>query len=273
MEMRYCSKGWIDWLSRLSEMKKTSTSYKVQSLSRLLFLTPVLSLVSVEATRHAFISNFPRVSTHMETKGMSTSKIPFRMSKKGAINSGRQLVVDAQPPRPHDNCYWVTNSFMAGEYPTDRSNNEEKTRLKLRRHLKCGITYFVDLTREGEKPNYADLLLEEASKLDLAAGSVVVKRFSIPDFGIPEDPGVMKEILDSIDEGIEQNHKVYVHCRGGIGRTGTTVGCYLARHGYTGEDALKAVNRLFQNSGRSMESYYSPETTDQMNFVRGWVDG
>ena len=192
------------------------------------------------------------------------------MSRKQ--DTGRLPVVSVQPPRPHDSCYWVTNSFLAGEYPTHRSNEEEKTRQKLRNYLKCGITYFVDLTQPGEKPTYETLVQEEASKLNMD-NSVVVKRFGIPDFGVPDSPAVMKDILDDIDKAIdEQNHKVYVHCRGGIGRTGTTVGCYLARHGYTGEDALTEVNRLFQNSDRSLESYYSPETRDQMNFVRNWKE-
>jgi protein-tyrosine phosphatase len=63
---------------------------------------------------------------------------------------------------------------------------------------------------------------------------------------------------------------VYVHCRGGIGRTGTTVGCYLARHGYGGEEALAEVNKLFQNSNRSFESSCSPETKAQMTMIQEW---
>ena len=61
-----------------------------------------------------------------------------------------------------------------------------------------------------------------------------------------------------------------MHCRGGIGRTGTTVGCYLVRHGFGGDEALENVNRLFRFSERSMESSFSPETREQMNFVRDW---
>eukprot|EP00957_Ditylum_brightwellii_P118089 9006164-Ditylum_brightwellii.AAC.1 len=78
----------------------------------------------------------------------------------------------------------------------------------------------------------------------------------------------MSCILDTIDEAIwEQNHTVYVHCRGDISRTGTAVGCFLVQRGNTGEEALEKVNCLFQNSGRSRESWSSPKTTEQIDFV------
>eukprot|EP00957_Ditylum_brightwellii_P046034 3492745-Ditylum_brightwellii.AAC.1 len=83
----------------------------------------------------------------------------------------------------------------------------------------------------------------------------------------------MSCILDTIDEAIwEQNHTVYVHCREGIGRTGTAVGCFLVQWGNTGEEALEEVNHLFQNSGRSCESWSSPETMEQIDFVCNFND-
>ena len=45
-----------------------------------------------------------------------------------------------------------------------------------------------------------------------------------------EEP-FLKHILDEIDGAILNGKTVYVHCLGGIGRTGTVVGCYLVRHG------------------------------------------
>ena len=82
----------------------------------------------------------------------------------------------------------------------------------------------------------------------------------------------MVKILNAIDAAVVQNQKVYVHCAGGIGRTGTTVGCYLVRHGNDGQAALQEVNRLFQYSDRSMTSWNSPETAEQMQFVRDWKE-
>ena len=33
--------------------------------------------------------------------------------------------------------------------------------------------------------------------------------------------------------------RVYVHCRAGIGRTGTVIGCYLAEQGLDGPAAVR----------------------------------
>ena len=158
---------------------------------------------------------------------------------------------------------------MAGEYPIKA--DEASARRRIEKYLDCGITYFVDLTNIGEKPQYESILKTVATSKGLESWGYI--RLPIQDFGIPSKEEMIN-ILNTIDKAISKKHKVYVHCRGGIGRTGTTVGCYLARHGpfKYGEEALDEVNRLFQNSGRSYESSYSPETREQMDFVTTWEE-
>jgi len=177
---------------------------------------------------------------------------------------------DDQPRRPNDNTYWVVNDkFIAGEYPTDRSVREEASMEKLRKYLDLGINYFVDLTQNGEKQPYEEMLKKIAKEKE---AKVSYQRLPVQDFSIPTKQE-MKQILDTIDGAIADGKTVYVHCRGGIGRTGTTVGCFLARNGnYNGQEALDETNRLFQFSGRSYESAYSPETRDQMSFVSEWKE-
>jgi len=36
----------------------------------------------------------------------------------------------------------------------------------------------------------------------------------------------MHEILDTIDAALSAKRIVYVHCWGGVGRTGTVIGCH-----------------------------------------------
>jgi predicted protein tyrosine phosphatase len=181
--------------------------------------------------------------------------------------------LQVQPPRPNGSTYWVTESLLAGEYPADKTG-EEETRQKLRQYLDCGITSFVDLTHEGEKQDYQSILVEEARRkglmLDDTPDAIRYTRCPIQDFGIPRPPKLMKDILDTIDRSVEDGHKVYVHCRAGIGRTGTAVGCFLVRRGLNGEQALQEVNRLFQFSDRSFQSHRSPEMSDQEVFVKAW---
>ena len=83
---------------------------------------------------------------------------------------------------------------------------------------------------------------------------------------------MMRNILNTIDETLNNGNGVYVHCWGGVGRTGITVGCYLVRHGSTNEESLIKVNQLYKT--RSNNFYYptSPETEQQIEFVRNWQE-
>ena len=197
------------------------------------------------------------------------------MSTKGPGAPQRPL-----PPhddRPNSCTYWVSDYLLAGEHPARRGDDKAETSRRLRQYLSVGIALFVDLTEKGEKFDYEGLLRLEgaasAATANAKGGVVQHKRLPIPDFGIPTRDQ-MKEILDAIDEAGADNRKVYVHCRGGIGRMGTVVGCYLRRHNdnMTGDEALDETNRLFRSSDRSLESWCSPETHEQMNFVKDWSE-
>ena len=82
---------------------------------------------------------------------------------------------------------------------------------------------------------------------------------------------MMTRILDTIDTALAMGQSVYVHCAGGIGRTGTVVGCYLVRHGMPGEAALEEIMRLRQvmPHGGSL----SPRREPQRQMVRNWLIG
>jgi hypothetical protein len=72
-------------------------------------------------------------------------------------------------------------------------------------------------------------------------GRAEYRRCTIVDFGVPS-PQEMTAILDVLDAALAAGRVVYLHCWGGVGRTGTVVGCYLVRHGMRGEEALAALD-------------------------------
>jgi protein-tyrosine phosphatase len=170
---------------------------------------------------------------------------------------------DSRPPIPES--YWVEpGRFLAGEYPGHF--DAEKTRKRIDALLAAGIDTFIDLTREGENIPYEDVLHEQSRVYNQDARYY---RFPIGDFGLPT-PGHMKAILDMIDESLQAGRRVYVHCWGGIGRTGTTVGCYLVRRGLSGNEALRQLARWWQEVPKSRIHIHSPETLEQRVFVRDW---
>lgn len=164
---------------------------------------------------------------------------------------------------PLPNCYWVRpGQLLAGEYPGSMSRAEATERVQ--KLLHAGINSFIDLTEEGEMPAY-DVLLAELSEQHIR-----YRRLSVLDHGIPESPAHMTRILDMIDGELAAGRCVYVHCRAGIGRTGTTIGCHLIRSGLANEAALDRLQTLWQQCGRSRRWPTIPETDEQVEFVRLW---
>ena len=171
------------------------------------------------------------------------------------------------PERPIPASYWVEQGcFLAGEYPG--RPQEHLLRQRLIAFLRAGFDTFIDLTQQGEREPYAPTLLEEGELYGL---HVTHQRFSIGDFGLPEEQQ-MRVILDTIQNALIARRKVYVHCWAGVGRTGTTVGCYLVRNGMSGKKALAHLTEIYKTSEQSLYFEESPETRAQEKFVLNWKD-
>ena len=130
--------------------------------------------------------------------------------------------------RPIPNSYWVIpRRLAAGEYPGAVDPIEAAR--KLRTLLRAGISHFIDLTEPGVLLPYAEIAKGKARHLGLTAG---YERYPIIDLSVPRCPQQMSKILDAIDAAMRDGKTVYVHCLGGVGRTGTVIGC-----GWCGMDA------------------------------------
>jgi protein-tyrosine phosphatase len=88
--------------------------------------------------------------------------------------------------------------------------------------------------------------------------------------GLPASPEHLGRILDTLDGALAAGRNVYLHCWGGIGRTGTVVGCYLVRRGLTGGAALARLAEWWRTVPKSGLYPRSPQTNDQVAYVRAW---
>ena len=172
-------------------------------------------------------------------------------------------------PHPSRNSYWIIEgSFAAGEYPGDKDLARAKG--KFESLLDKGIDQFIDLTEswDGLEP-YARIAERLAIDLDRI---VTVSKHPIRDQSIPRAKAQMTAILDDIDAALGNGRRVYVHCWGGVGRTGTVVGCWLVRHGASGDAALSQVDRWWRGMPKAVRRWDSPENDEQKDFVRNWSE-
>lgn len=186
------------------------------------------------------------------------------------IDSAAALLVKSPPVKainkPFANSYWVRpGRLLAGEYPVTR--DDEESALRLQDLLLAGITCFINLTDADELPVYDGRLPAR-----FGGKTVLHHRFTIPDHGVPAQTQQMTAILDVMDAALSAGDSVYVHCRAGIGRTGTVIGCHLVRHGYSGAEAIEALNTLWQTCARATSWPNIPETDEQEAFVRGFSE-
>ncbi|MCW5867765.1 MAG: dual specificity protein phosphatase family protein [Candidatus Eremiobacteraeota bacterium] len=154
----------------------------------------------------------------------------------------------------------MTPHLMAGEYPIVR--DLEVGHKKLQGILDAGITDFLDLTdpADGLHP-YETMQIGRPFEH---------RRMTIRDMDVPSRES-MREILDHLQQRLDSGHTVYVHCWGGIGRTGTVIGCHLVEQGMTADQALEHIARRWQTMEKVRRFPRSPQTDAQIEFIRTWA--
>ena len=152
-------------------------------------------------------------------------------------------------------------AVYAGEYPGDK--NEVAAREKIAHMYHFGIRHFIDLTEEGELCPYNHLLPSDTT----------YTRFPIIDCGVPKSIESVRRLLLRIEELKKMDGYMYLHCWGGVGRTGTIVACYLFQN-VEEPDLNKTLEVLRSRFSEMPKSAYreTPETKVQIDFVEQFIN-
>lgn len=162
--------------------------------------------------------------------------------------------------------YFIPDLCLFGSYPD--SNH-------IKQLLDINVKYFVDLTTEDENlPSYEKMVENYI-------------HFPIVDRRMPSPKEIekFKSFIDNLVEIINNNNKIYIHCRGGHGRSGVVASIlYKIFYNITPNEAMTEINKLHRKRLDNMEKmgievgksftqlkkWGSPQTEAQRKFVRNY---
>lgn len=167
-------------------------------------------------------------------------------------------------PRPR----WFTvvhERLLGGEHPCP--GGEARVHgARLAALLAAGVTTFVDLTERGRENGVSpyERLLAREVRHGLSAAYF---NFPVPDAQAPRSRAQVEQVLDVLDAALANGETVYLHCRSGVGRTGTLLALHLVRHGHAPREALRLVQAAWRRDARSAAWARCPQTEGQWRYV------
>ncbi len=161
--------------------------------------------------------------------------------------------------KPIEYSYQVSRNVFAGEHPLfDIYKSSIKGNIPT--FLKFGITIFLDLTQSYEVPEYASFLPADVQRI-----SFPIRNCDVPS-SVESVIGLFRRLELLMHE--QPRAKLYIHCHGGVGRTGTIVACYSTYFEHLSfEEALDKMRRQYAQSPRS-RIMNAPETKRQIEFIK-----
>ena len=118
----------------------------------------------------------------------------------------------------------------------------------------AGITTVACLLEPTEVPRP----LEAA----YARAPLQLLRFPVPDFDVPANTAAFRNFLLDLLRRLGDGESIYLHCRAGLGRTGTALACLLVLAGESARDAVTLVRTSYQPG--------AVETSRQQRFVESF---
>lgn len=184
---------------------------------------------------------------------------------RGLYAAGGGAVDDRWAYDPFLHAWWVKRGrLLAGEYPGHP--DPVRARHKVDVLIDAGVRTFVDLTTPADRLDPYEPVVKAARiarNLDLRRLS-----FPIPDLGVVDDHDY-DTVAAMIEEALERGG-VYVHCWGGIGRTGTVVGCVLVDEGLDYDGVIARLTSLREGTRKARRA--APEMPVQHDVLRRRAD-
>lgn len=153
-----------------------------------------------------------------------------------------------------DTCsYFIKEKALFGSYPSENAVKE----------LECnGVKYFVNLTYENE------------DRISQYHTDNHVINYQIKDRSIPDDLLSFTKFIIHLSEIIKNlkfGDKMYIHCKGGHGRSGLVVACLICNlFNYSAYESLKYTSKCHSNRLVMRDKWRrigSPQTYVQKKFV------
>lgn len=147
--------------------------------------------------------------------------------------------------------FFLEQQGLFGRYPTQ----DEVADLE-----RLGVTLFVDLTAFNEGlPGYK------------CSMGVEKLHYYINDCQTPTDPKSFRHLVYCLVDQLRAGRRIYIHCRGGHGRSGLVVACILKiYHQWDSEVALLQTNE-YHNARVKMSLKWrqigAPSTRSQKEYV------
>ena len=149
--------------------------------------------------------------------------------------------------------YFIKDKALFGSYPTQSAIQELENE---------GVRYFVDLTYQDEK------------RITPYKTNYNYISFPIKDRSYPDNIIDFSKFIHNISKIIlelENNDKIYIHCKGGHGRSGLVVACILCYlYKISPSEAITKTTK-YHNKRKYMKEKWrkigSPQTRSQKHFI------
>jgi protein-tyrosine phosphatase/nicotinamidase-related amidase len=145
-------------------------------------------------------------------------------------------------------------TILPGRKDYSRSVDEDLKQLK-----EYEVDTIIPLITDDEFDHFGvSELLEKYKKYEFN-----IKRLPIMD-QLVSSHQEMKELVGYLEERLQNNEKIVLHCVGGLGRSGLAAASYLKFKGRTADEAIKSVRKV--RGPRAIESKIQEEFVEKIQF-------